>query len=497
MRVKRSRLGPMDPIAKGAEGQVYRLTSPSVAGAGQPLAFKELLPSLTPAHRAQAVDAMEHAVALRDAMDPADRAELDRVTTWPIAIVEEKGATVGTVMPLIPSDYFTTTNPPNGPSSTVVFEFAYLCASDTYLKNAGIDTGTAGDPLVRLALVAQLCYVLGLLHKHQIVYGDLSLKNIAIATDPPRVLLLDCDPAAALANTRRHQLHSPFFNPPEMSGKKLQDLATDVYKLGLCVLRGLVKGTGVTQLKDPAALSGVLDQAGIDLIARAVSARPADRPAAKDLYHYFERVVIAKAQPPVVATAALNRTVLLRGGDVVVTWSATGAREVRITGPNGLAIVVSDPDAHPNGYAVRPEASGDIVVQAVNRHGTDAVHAGFVDLYELPSFRISDAPLPRMRVPDLAPVEVPSVLSALPARPVVTADSHPIPRLEAPDLSRVVDALRPELSRPDLGDPFRRAIEATSAMSGTLERAHRDANARVVTTIEDALKAALQSAGIP
>src|SRR5262249_32355525 len=154
--------------------------------------------------------------------------------------------------------------------------------------------------------VAQLCYVIGLLHKHNIVYGDLSLCNVAIAANPPRLLLLDCDPAAALSNTGRRQLHSPFFTPPEMSSQKLQDLVTDVYKLGLCVLRGLVTGPGVTQLKDPSVLANLLDPEGLDLIERAVSARRDDRPTAKELYLYFERVVLSNAQPPVLHTVTLN-----------------------------------------------------------------------------------------------------------------------------------------------------------------------------------------------
>lgn len=490
MWIKKSQLGPMKFIAEGAEGQVYRLTSPTVAGLSQPLAYKEIRPSLAGPDRARVVHAMEHAVDLRAAMDPADRGELDRVTTWPLAVVQERGQTVGTLMPLIPDDFFVDTHPQGGQPGRVVFEFAFLCSTDAYLKSMGIDRTGADDPLTRLALAAQLSYVIALLHKHGIVYGDLSLRNVAIAVNPPRLLLLDCDPAAALTDTARHQLHSPFFMPPECMGQqKLQDLRTDVYKLGLCILRGLVTGTGVTQLKDPSVLAGTLDKEGVELITRAVSAHRDTRPSAKALYQYLERTVLAKAQPPVVHAAGIDRTVLLRGRDVVVTWSVAGATKIRITGNNGLAVEIADPDGHPNGYAVRPAGSGAIVVEAVNSNGSVSAVAGHVDLYELPRFDISMARLPLTHVPDLAPVQVPTVLAALPPRPVVTAETHPVPRLSTPDIWSTVQALQPPT-------PAAPALPGTEVLAGgghALQQAHREVNERVRTVITEALQTALES----
>ena len=492
MHVDRSRLGAMTYIAEGAEGRVHRLAAPPAGtGLAGPLAFKEIRADLGAADRAAVVRAMEHAVALRTAMNPADRTELDRVTTWPLALVRQRGTTVGTLLPLIPDDFFVRTNPPGGRPGRVVFEFAFLCSSDAYLQANGIDRSGADDPLIRLALAAQLSYVIALLHRHGIVYGDLSLRNVAIAVNPPRLLLLDCDPAAALSNTRRRHLHSPFFKPPEcVDSTVLQDLATDVYKLGLCVLRGLVTGAGVTQLKDPRVLAGTLDQAGVDLVTRALAARPGDRPPAKALYQYLESTILAKAQPPVLQRATVNRAALLRGGDVVVTWSVTGATRIRITDTNGLALEIQDPDGHPNGYAVRPTASGNIVVEAVNDHGSASAVAGFVDLYELPQLDLSHVVLPRTDVPALAPVQVPSVLSALPPAPAVSRPAHPVPELAVPDLWSTARALQPATpTNPALGAP-----PGPPHTTEAFQRAHRDVNDRVLGVLFSALQTALTSA---
>ena len=295
LRVRRDQLGPQELIAEGADGRVFRLTAPHLPSP-HPLAFKEIRQTLGAAEHARVVNSMERAVAIRATMDTDTQAEIDRVTTWPTAIVEERGATVGVLMPLLPSEFFVTTHREGELPGQVIFEFAFLCTTDTYLKTMGIDRSGADDPLSRLALAAQLCYAVELLHRHDIVYGDLSLRNVAIATNPPRIKLLDCDGVAALADTQRRQLHSPFFKPPECVGGAQQDLVTDVYKLALCVLRGMVTGTGVTQLKDPGVLSGLVDVEGVELMVRSLSANRTVRPTAAELRRYLEHVVMSQAR---------------------------------------------------------------------------------------------------------------------------------------------------------------------------------------------------------
>jgi len=487
VRVDKGRLGAMHELGRGAEGVVYRLTSPNVPGLSGPLAYKEALPG---PHRDRVIRAMEHAVSLRDGMDIADRTTLDEFTTWPLAIVEEKGRGVGALMPLIPGEFFAKTNPPGGTPGEVVFEFAFLCASDKYINRRGIDRRAADDPLVRAALVGQLAYVIALLHKHSIVYGDLSLRNVAISANPPRLRLLDCDPAAHLSNSARHQLSTPFFALPENPSASQQNLESDVYKLGLCILRGLVSGQGVTQLMDPQALRGTLDAEGVRLIAQALSPQPGSRPSARELYEYFERTVLANAQPPVLQTAALDRLVRVRGQDVVVTWSAAGASSIRILGPNGFVQEVNNPGAYPRGYTVTPRASGEFLVEAVNKHGTAVASAGYLELYDLPSFALGTFHLPVPHIPALEPVQVPTVLSALPPRPMVTAATHPVPRLAAPDIATFVDRLRPET----IGDPLAAITQSIAGTTAALRSDHRAAAEQVTSALVQAIRAHQQTA---
>ncbi len=157
----------------------------------------------------------------------------------------------------------------------------------------------------------------------------------------------------------------------------------------------------------------------------------------------------------------------------------------------GFSVTIADPQSYQDGYTITPLSSGDIYVEAANQYGPVVRLAGFVDLYELPSFRMAQLALPRPQVPALAPVRVPTVLSALPARPMVTVDSHPLPRLEAPDLQPLLHTLHTELT----GDPLGLLTATGTAARETFWSAHRAANERVGAVIGEVLHGAVESLG--
>jgi hypothetical protein len=479
MSVDKTSLGPLKEIGAGAEGTVYQVKNPIPVFAG-PMAYKEVRAE---AHRDRIIRSMEHAVGLRAGLDPADLALLDEFATWPLAMVEDRGAASGVLMPLIPDEFFTEARPPGGTPERVVFEFAFLSSSDKYISQRGIDRRAVDDPLVRTALAGQLTFAIALLHKNGIVYGDLSLRNVAISGNPPRLKLLDCDPAALVTNRARHQLHSPFMQPPETVSESEQNLATDVYKLGLCVLRGLVTGTGVTQLKDPQALRSSLDDEGVNLIARALAGEPADRPTARELYAYFERTVRAHASPPVIHAATIDRAVRLRGQDVVLIWKVTGASSVRIVGPNGFAQDIGNPAAFPRGFTLTPTVSGEYLVEATNKHGTAVASAGVVTMYDLPPFSFGPFDLPDMRLPPLDPIQVPPALLALPAAPMVSTATHPMPRQPSFDIMPLLERLRLE----GVGEP----LAAIAGTTDALRSAYRFASEAIVSDVHEQIRAAI------
>jgi len=444
--IRKQDLGQLDFIAEGGVGKVYRVPGFRLPGHAE-LAYKELKPTdkqFTPEKRQQALEAMLRSVAFRNGLSQADRDDLDEYTTWPIDMVDDQGGPCGCVMPLIPSSFFLTTHPPNGPQEELVFDLSWLSAKESQAQNRGIDRSGIRELPVRIALLAHLVYAVGRLHKHGAVYGDLSLKNAALAVDPPRVKLLDCDAVAALNDPDRVQLHSNFFSPPELDNDpaRLQDDRTDVYKLGLCIIRGLQQGAGITQTKDPARLSGMLDASAVALIARAVGPDPTQRPSAKDLFYCLKQNLDAKMRPPELRSVSLGRRVLPRGTDVEVVWEATGGDEVRIQGPNGLDVRLPDTGASVARYCITPAASGEITVEVSNNHGSTRAVAGEVMLFELPALQLDmRGRLPRPDIGALPDVELPARSRTLPSAPAVSTGAHPPPRIAPPPLAPVTEVL--------------------------------------------------------
>src|SRR5690348_2688974 len=169
--------------------------------------------------------------------------------------------------------------------------------------------------------------------------------------------------------------------------------------------------------------------------------------------------------PPQVGQAALSREILLRGQDLVVTWSVQGATKVRITGPDGLDVTVPTSGTGVGSAVVTPRASGSIMVVAENRHGLVELRAGQVDLYDLPPFSVDNQKLPRTTVPRLPRVDVPEVFATPPTRPLVDTAMHQVPRVDFPELLPVLDAIRPAMRATDVVDVL---AAATSRVTDAL-----------------------------
>lgn len=284
MRVERADLGSLKLLGEGAYAKVYHAPEFHLSGDPAEIVYKEF--TIQVAEQAQAA---ENAVSFHDLLSPADRADLNRFTVWPRMLVEDQGAVTGLLMHLIPDEFFfEATDQVTSDTRKTLRDLQWLIATAAQLTANGAQDA---DETERLALLAQLVYTIALLHEHGWVYGDLSFKNAAFVISPPRMILLDCDGAADLRNLRRKQSHSLGWEPPECAQQNVQNKATDVYKLGLAILRCLNPGQGAATLRDPGRVVGKLDAVGAALIARAVDADPANRPTAEELYAYLYGVV--------------------------------------------------------------------------------------------------------------------------------------------------------------------------------------------------------------
>jgi serine/threonine protein kinase len=155
-----------------------------------------------------------------------------------------------------------------------------------------------------------------LLHELDLVFGDVSSKNVAFSLSAkPRIMLVDTDSARKKATRGAFgaQPHTPMWEPPEALGAKRQldyfkrlgtgspgelsklshtwqrqTTETDVYKFGLMVVRVLDYGRQRTQNRRPDKAGRVLRSrvsgAAARLLDRTLGDDPKARPTMDDWY---------------------------------------------------------------------------------------------------------------------------------------------------------------------------------------------------------------------
>jgi hypothetical protein len=501
MRVNRAALDPLTELAEGGFGKVYRCERFRLPGDSSAIAYKEFTIDVREQARAA-----ENAVSFRDLLSPADRADLDRCTVWPRALVEERGNVVGLLMPLIGDEFFfQATDPDTGATTRKLRDLQWLIATPAQLTANGVQDFDDTD---RLVLLARLVYDVARLHRQGWVYGDLSFKNAAFAISPPQMILLDCDGAADLGDRWRKQSNSLGWEPPESPQPNEQGKATDVYKLGLAILRCLSPGKGAATMRDPSRVAGKLDATGDALIARAVDKVPANRPTAKELYAYLRGVVARLIAPPQVIAARLATPLRVRGMDARVEWDIANVSEVTIRVGAGPAMRVPvAAGGGPRLHVFPARESGPVMIEAKNDYGALRVDLGELTLYEIPPFDPQSliGRLPRLAVPRLEAFTLDALAPALATVPRIAVPELPrLPSMPTADLTGVLrEVLLPigstgqpspggvgrSLTLPDLGEllagPTREFAEQLASEARELAKAQRESYLKAVADAEE------------
>ncbi|MDQ3933360.1 MAG: hypothetical protein M3340_01870 [Actinomycetota bacterium] len=469
MKVRKAHLGRLEKIAAGGYGCVYKAPEFNLRGDPAPVAYKEFTTEIPEQGRNAA-----QAVSFWKQLDSGERADLADYVAWPRELVYDGSSVCGLLMPLLSDDFFCgQPDPKTGAPTKLPRAMKWLASTAAQRRAAAVDVPDI-EFVDRDVLLAKLAYALGRLHRHGWVYGDLSFNNVAFALTPPRIQLLDCDSAAPVSDLSRTQAHTPFWAPPECQSdaQRLQDERTDVYKLGLMILRCLTPGKGVATTEDPKRLRGVHKANQRVKAVDALVATPSARPPAKEIYAEFLDLLDERITRPEVK-AHLVTPFRLRGQDVSIEWEVEGAEELIVEAANGQRVIV-DPKAHPHGIWFRPDSSGPVDLVARNRFGATPVELGEITLYELPAFKIPEPKLPRAVVPVLPAVSLAAADAALRDRPAtgVGTSAGPIP---GPDLASVLTAASPDArtapALPRLDAPVNRAANTirSSVMDGGAE----------------------------
>ena len=450
--VAKTDLGSLASIASGGFGEVFR-TGFRLPGYRGALAYKELKSSLSQDKYSRAVEAMRQAVQLRDSMSDGDRSDLDEVTVWPLALVEEGGVVRGCLMPLIRPEFFAELHPPaTGKKDSKTRDLAWLPARSPALQRAGFSQDQIdefSDLLVRMRIMVWLVYSVALMHKYGVVYGDMSLKNAVFCLgEYPRSVLMDCDGVARLDDASRRQANSPSFLAPECEepGRNpfargrahFQGTRTDVYKLGLCVVRCLSRGRGAMQRKSADHLAGQLSPECLDVIKASLSQDPDQRPTAKQLYQALNDFIV-----PVIREFRVLDSVVPRGGGTMLVWNVSNATKAFIHGPNGSVVPV---DPLQGQHPVQVHDPTVFTLEICRGSQTVQQDSDLVRVFDVPKFDIESskhyrslsASLNTLRLP---PVDISPILESFPRRPAVGIGGESAPEIMLPSIEDFVRRL--------------------------------------------------------
>ncbi|WP_406074712.1 hypothetical protein [Micromonospora sp. NBC_01638] len=321
-------LGARDRLNAGANGTIYRLHDYRLTTVPGPLVFKEYkLRSMS-----VSLAGLQNLVAVRHRMESQRRAAFDELSVWPVrVVVNDDGTPAGVLMRLIPDDFMQDIALPSGARERIPREVQHLIFDPATARQREIDVPADGDVRSRIAVCAQLAYAVSLLHGADLVYGDLSARNVLYRLRPtPSVLLVDCDAARVRGTAAvNKQQDTPDWDPPERAtGSTPQSQATDRYKLALFILRCLAPGRGRSVRRDWALAAPVLGPSGTALLRAALEGPPGDRPKARQwLFHLRERLGSPSLPPYPAAVPAPARRVVTtdgwrRGADG--TWVPAG-----------------------------------------------------------------------------------------------------------------------------------------------------------------------------
>ncbi len=321
LAIQRKLLGPLgDEVGNGGEATVYGLPAFRLPDLSGPLLYKE--------YRDPGIDrgGLWTLVEKRTKLDEPSRRQLDDVAAWPLRVVVEQDAIVGVVLPMIGSSYFETmVLLGSGRRESTLNLVMNLFIADELMRRLG--RAVPSDEQ-RLWLCREFAGALAFYHdKLEVVFGDISPNNAVYRLQPrPSIAFIDCDGARPISHVGV-QCNTPDWVPPEGD---LLSVASDLYKLGLFILRCLSPGPGGSVQVDPAKIGTRLDPTATAMLASALGTELRGRPSARDWYRHLSRVLGHPVEPPKVLQVRLDADHVLSGRPCILKWQVEDAISVEI-----------------------------------------------------------------------------------------------------------------------------------------------------------------------
>lgn len=399
IRVREADLGAKAFIGSGAATDVHRLDSFTVPGHLGGLAFVRVR-DRSSEHGDSA--RLSRLVALRWQLDVRERAMLDGIAAWPLAVVEgDDGDIVGCLLPLAAHPFYYLPLEERVPGK-IPQQAKWLVVAPKRARRAGARAVGERDLVARCTVLARVSLLLELLHRHGMVFGDLSDRSVLFgAGEVAEAFVVGCE-AVAFAGEQTSQRNSAGWAAPETRdgagvgadgdadastsrAPSVQTVASDRYKLGLLILRVLAPaGDGLERSRDADRVLGVLDAVGQLMLADALGGEPAKRPSAAEWYQYLRDVVVENLAPPVIRSVVVSPALVAEGDEVRLDVSLAGARQLTIELP-GRADITREVGGRVVTERFTARQSGRIGVRATNEHGETEALSNQVRVLPVPA----------------------------------------------------------------------------------------------------------------
>lgn len=285
----------LNEIGQGAEGRVFEFVDDPSTVYKEYFLSSQHPPNLT---------ALQHLADLPAKWERADREWISDRTAWPRAAVVDHGRLRGYLMKRIPDTYFFTHGLAKLPKQ-VLCDWNYLSMRNRYVDNMKLVSDIPRPSIPQIVeLVFDLSQTLEILHRHDVVVGDISGRNIIWTNDPRwRAMLIDCDGFRVRGSSAvNFAKQTPDWEDPEV--KQLRTTRqSDIYKLGLAAYRALWAATtdlppeGIDAAQVPDGAPGQIHS----LIGRSMS--PTNRPSAGEWVKELSSCPTPSTQQPSPAPA--------------------------------------------------------------------------------------------------------------------------------------------------------------------------------------------------
>jgi len=189
--------------------------------------------------------AMQSLVEWPATLDDYESILLAESCAWPIAVVIQRdgsdSSVVGVVIPRAPERFAIPAAEADGDSR--LRELQYLIRSSRSEK-LGVSLPTHSEVLKILERFAEL---MALFDRHDIVHGDISMRNVLFSSSPPSSFLLDCDSAwIAGSDAGFSAVTTPGWTDPRILDGTIHspDLQSDRFGLAAAIYRSYYRVAG-------------------------------------------------------------------------------------------------------------------------------------------------------------------------------------------------------------------------------------------------------------